>query len=530
MDILEIETSLIDLQTELDKVLPFADPSISILVKSQNLLFKNLMSMTSDLKKQNDEMQQQNKMLLSTIADLQETINDLKRQLNQNSQNSSKPPSADGYKRPKPKSMREKSGKKPGGQKGHAGAHMTVPHAPDETVLHYPKKCQKCKFLQRCINSENAFECAEKRYEADIEFRTVVTEHQAMKVCKCMRGPQLCGARAEFPDGINSRVRYGDNFAVLCSILNTYGAVSHSRIATIIRNIAGVSLSEGTVNSMVARCADKVEDAVDKTKKLLQESAVVHFDETGVRVGGRLHRVHNSSSGRYTYLTVSQKRGEAGIADNGVLPAFGGVAVHDCWASYFNFEIAGHAVCGVHLLREMNCVIENENLQTWAAKFKDFLLKWLKTTKEYLANGINELPDEKIKSFENEYDEIIKIAETEFPEPKPDASAKKRGRPKKGRVRALIERLIKYKDAVSRFVRDLAVPFDNNQAERDVRNIKTKAKVSGCFRSEDGAKNYLKIMSYIGTAAKNGINAYDALVAAFKGNSDIIFAQQGSEQ
>ena len=481
------------------------------------------MSMIMDMKTQILDAFQQNKTIQSTIEDLQKTIDELSRRLNQNSQNSSKPPSTDGYKKPNPKSSREKTGRKPGGQKGHAGAHMAVPHEPDETVLHYPKKCQKCKFLERCRNSESAFECGEKRYEADIEFKTVVTEHQAMKVCECRCGSQPCGAQGKFPEGINAYVRYGDNFAVLGSILNTYGAVSCSRIATIIRNIAGVSLSEGTVNSMVARCADKVEDAADKTKKLLQESAAVHFDETSV--GGRLHRVHNSSSDRYTYLTINPKRGEAGIADNGVLPAFGGVAVHDCWAPCFKFEIAKHAVCCVHLIRELNGVIEDEKLQTWATKFKDFLLKWLKTTKEYLSADKNELPDEKIKSFESEYDEIIKIAETEFPDPKPDASVKKRGRPKKGRVRALIERLIRHKDCVSYFVRSLAVPFDNNQAERDVRNIKTKAKVIGCFRSEDGAKNHLKIMSYIGTAAKNGINAYEALVAAFKGNSDIIFAE-----
>ena len=235
--------------------------------------------------------------------------------------------------------------------------------------------------------------------------------------------------------------------------------------------------------------------------------------------------MHNSSFDRYTYLTVNQIRGEAGIADNGALPAFGGVAVHDCRAPYFKFEIAKTAGFSFDEGEKEVGLFENEKLQTWATKFKDFLLKWLKTTKEYLAADKNELPDEKIKSFESEYGEIIKIAETEFPEPKPDASVKKRGRPKKGRVRALIERLIKYKDCVSYFVRDLGVPFDNNQAERDVRNVKIKAKVSGCLRSEEGAKNYLKIMSYIGTAAKNGINAYEALVAAFKGNSDIIFAE-----
>ena len=156
------------------------------------------------------------------------------------------------------------------------------------------------------------------------------------------------------------------------------------------------------------------------------------------------------------------------MMDNGVLPEFQGIAVHDCWSSYFKYMNAEHAICCVHLLRELNGIIENEKNQTWATKFKEFLLKWLKIKKETKENKekLEDLP-EKIKNYENEYDEIIKIAEKEFPIVE-NPTTKTRGRKKKGKVRALIYRLKKHKNAVSFFIRDLNVPFDNNQAERDV--------------------------------------------------------------
>ena len=527
MDLQEIKKISEELQSKLEKVLVSADPSLVILVKSLTMMLNALLSMMVAKEQQNEALIEQVSTLTKTILELQETIKDLKRQLGQNSQNSSKPPSTDGYKKPKPRSLREKTERKAGGQKGHKGAHMEIPHYPDKIVTHVPEKCKNCPLLERCKNNGRSFSCSEKRYEVNVEIKTIVTEHQLLRVRKCLCGEAPKGVKGEFPANLTGYVQYGDSFSVIATILNTFGAVSYNRIATIINNLTGLHLSEGTLTSMVSRCSSKLEVALNTIKEKLQGSKIVHFDETGVRVNGKLFWVHNSSTDKYTNLTINRKRGFEGIEDNGVLPNFKGIAIHDFWSAYYKFENARHGACDVHILRELNGVIDNEEKQTWASKFKDYLTKWLRNKKEFQESKIEKFPKEKIDEFENEYDEIIRLAEQEFPEIEP-SSKKKRGRIKQGKVRSLIMRLKTYKDAVSYYIRDFDVPFDNNQAERDVRNVKTKSKIAGSFRSEKGAKDYLRIISYINTAKKHGIDAYKALSAAFAGNADIIFGQ-GSE-
>lgn len=522
MDLQDIKNDSEELQAELDKALVSADPSVVVLVKSLSIVLNNLISMISEKDKQNAALIEQVSTLTTTIIELQEIIKELKRQLGQNSHNSSKPPSSDGYKKPKPRSLKEKNGRKPGGQKGHQGAHMEIPHEADEVIAHVPEKCKSCPFLEKCKSDEKAFTCSEKRYEVNVQVKTIVTEHQILKVKNCQSGELTKGVKGTFPNNLTAYVQYGNSFSVLGTILNTYGAVSYNRIAAMIKNLTGVSLSEGTLATMISKCSAKLEESFKKIKEKLHGNKIVHFDETGVRVDGKLNWVHNSSSEKYTYLTINAKRGYDGIEDNGVISNFKGIAIHDFWPAYYRFEDVKHGACDVHILRELNSVIDNEEKQTWASKFKGFLLKWLGIKKEAQEQKMTEISQEKIKEYEREYDEIIQIAEQEFPENEPPTE-RKRGRIKKGKVRSLIERLKTYKDAISYFIHDFDVPFDNNQAERDVRNVKIKSKIIGCFRSVEGAVNYLKIMSYISTAKKNDINAFDALSAAFAGNADIIF-------
>ena len=248
---------------------------------------------------------------------------------------------------------------------------MRLPHEPDNIVRHIPQKCKTCPFLNQCIQSQNVFTCAESRYEVNVVVKTKVTEHQVLAINECKCGC-LKGTKGEFPTELKAYVQYGNSFAVLASMLSTYGAVSYNRIATMIRNLTGVSLSEGTLTTMVKRCSLKIDGALDKIKETLQGSKVVHFDETGVRVNGETLWVHNSSSEKFTYLTINQKRGYDGMLDNGVLPEFQGIAVHDCWSSYFKYMNAEHAICCVHLLRELNGIIENEKNQTWATNLRSF--------------------------------------------------------------------------------------------------------------------------------------------------------------
>ena len=466
-----------------------------------------------------EKLSASNESLTTTIIELQETIKELRRQLDQNSQNSSKPPSSDGYHKPSPKSQRTKTGRKPGGQKGHQGNNMTIPHTPDEVMKHLPEKCKTCPHLTRCLQDDKIFTCAEKRYTVDVVVTTKVTEHQSLKAenCPCGESPE----NGLFPENVKAYVQYGDSVSVLVGLLNTYGAMSAMRIHVLIGSLLGVKLSTGTVTSMVSKCAEKVGKVLRKIKKLIEAGHVGHFDETGARTGGELHWVHNSSTDKYTYQTINKKRGKDGIDDNGVLLLFAGVAMHDCWSPYWKYEGIVHAICNAHLLRELTGIEGFEPDHTWATLFKTLLRSMKKAKERAEAKGKTELSYYLLHKFSQEYDRIMEIADKERPIP-PNPPGKKRGRKKNGKERALIERLKLLKDAVCLFIHDFKVPFDNNQAERDVRNVKTKIKVAGCFRTDKGAQDYLDVMSFLSTGRKHDISVFDALTAAFAGNAEIV--------
>lgn len=233
--------------------------------------------------------------------------------------------------------------------------------------------------------------------------------------------------------------------------------------------------------------------------------------------------MHNASNADYnTFLSIHKKRGWLGTNAAGVLPFYHGIVVHDCWGSYWKYKGVIHAICCAHLLRELNGVAENHPEQTWAPRFRELLLTMKKAKEEALAGGRDSVSCNQLELFDKQYDEIIKTAYTE--NPLPETRSKKRGRQKKSKVLNLIGRLEKYKASVCLFIKNFCVPFDNNQAERDIRMVKVKTKVSGCFRTMEGAQEYLTIMSHIGTARKHGINPYEAIRSALSGNPDIIFA------
>ena len=457
------------------------------------------------------------------VVTLEAAVSELKRRLGLNSQNSSKPPSSDGYAKPKPKSRRERSGKKRGGQKGHEGSNMEVPHEPDEVLQHMPEKCQNCPHLKECQENKN-FVCSESRYVVDVEIRTKVTEHQTMSPTHCPLKEQVDSA--QFPEDVKAHVQYGDSVTVLVGLLNTYGAISYERIHVILGGLMGVSLSTGTLVKMVGRCAAKVAPTLEEIRDLLTQNTVNHYDETGVRVNGHLYWVHNSSSADYTYQTLHKKRGSEGIEDNGVLRDSSGVAVHDCWGSYWYIPGVKHALCCAHLLRELEGILENTPDHTWAQEFAGLLLRMKAQKERDMACDKENAGTYHLHKFSREYDRIMQRADTQCPPP-PAPVEKKRGRKKLGKERSLLERLIGLKEDVCRFFTDYSVPFDNNQAERDLRNLKTKCKVSGCFRSEEGAKDHLSITSFISTGMKAGITSFNALKAAFRGMGKIVTEKCG---
>lgn len=457
--------------------------------------------------------------LRHVIDELKETIRELQAKLKRNSQNSSQPPSKDGPDKPRPRSQRKSTGRRPGGQKGHAGAHMEVPHEPDEVIRHLPGKCLSCPRLAECMAAGDVFACGARRYKVDVVVGTKVTEHQSLEAVSCPLGETV--PAAVFPEDVAAHVQYGDSVSVLAGLLNTYGAVSVSRIHVLLSSLMGVRLSPGTIASMISRCASKVGGTLALIKEKLTGEEVVHFDETGTDVNGKTLWVHNSSTPSLTYQTISGRRGQEGMEANGVLPGFGGIGVHDCWASYWKYEGIGHAVCCAHLLRELTWVEEFSPAHDWAPRFKSLLLDMKKAKERTLSRGGSGISQYYRKKFGDEYDRIIEDAEAVCPDA-PDPPCGRKGRKKKGKERSLIERLKSLKDSICMFLHNFIVPFDNNQAERDVRNVKTKTKVSGCFRTEEGAQDYLDVMSYLSTGMKHGVSVFDALSAAFAGNGSIV--------
>ena len=455
--------------------------------------------------------------LTAKIAEQQQTIKELEEKKNKNSKNSSKPPSSDGYAK-KPGSTRGKSGKKQGGQEGHDGTSLAQ-RMPDRVVGCMPQKCAKCPHHDECMAKAKV---TGSRQVIDAVVTAEVVQYDRYRVTNC----PLHGWSREgrFPEGVNGPVQYGDNLQALVVALNTVGAVSIARTHEILANVFGVPLSAATIKTMVSRCAGRLGDAIPEIGSRLMGSSVDNADETGIRVDGKLQWAHVLCNGRYTLIRLHPKRGWEAMEDIGYLPGFHGTLVHDCWASYWKHPGGiTHAVCCAHLLRELTGIEENHPEYTWPGKFKDLLLEMKKARDRRAEKGDTGLSSYYQRKFSGMYDEAIATAYAETPVPEP-APGKKKGRKKRGKVLALIDRLKEYKAAVCLFIKDFAVPFDNNQAERDLRMTKAKTKISGCFRTPEGAQEYLDIMSYTSTARKLGYNAYMAIQNAISGDPMFIFA------
>lgn len=484
------------------------------------------MEFVQQLMEQNSKLTAQNEALLLQVAQLTEKVDELTRiikelqeKTNKNSKNSSKPPSSDGLKKPpvnKNQSLRQKSGRKPGAQDGHNGVHLSVFSKPDDIKYYMHSDCCDCPYHDKCLEKA----CIkETRHEIDSEVVVKVTAHEQVLVTNCpLHGGEKAGC---FPAEIKATVQYGKNLQAMVVAFNTVGSVSIIRIHEILSSIFNIPISTGTIKNMVTRCADSLKGTYEQIRQHMIKLDMLHCDETGTRVEGKTWWVHNASDRYFTYLAIHRKRGRIGMDAAGVLPEFRGITVHDCWGSYWKYPEVTHAICCAHLLRELNGVEENHPDQTWATKFKELLITMKKVKEKALEDEKETVSYYCLHKYEKQYDDILKTAYEE--NPLPENTLKKRGRKKKGKVLNLICRLDKYKESVCLFLKNLSVPFDNNQAERDLRMIKVKTKVSGCFRSESGAQEYLTIMSYIGTARKHGINAFTAVREALNGNPNIIF-------
>ena len=449
------------------------------------------------------------KLLQQQLA-LETRIKALEDKQKKTSRNSSKPPSGDGFGK-RTKSLRKKSERPSGGQKGHPGSTLEWREQVDAVVTHAVDECQNCG---ASLSTAAVIKHERRQVHELPPLKLQVIEHQAEIKC-CAQCETM--SRAVFPAEVNSRVQYGSGLRGLMVYLMDAQLLPSDRTREVLSEVFGCEVSEGTLYNAREKCFEQLAPVEQQIKAGIEAAEVMHCDETGLRVNRKLWWLHVASSAALTYYFVHPKRGRKAIDEMGILANFSGVSIHDGWASYFRYDCA-HGLCNAHHLRELRFIVERYE-QPWAEQMMTLLCDIKAQVDIAKAEEKRSLSEEQLIDFELKYQTLLMDGFKANPPPPVDDNApKKRGRIKQSPPKNLLDRLDLHDTAVLAFMFDFRVPFDNNQAERDVRMMKLKQKISGCFRSATGSHQFCRIRGYISTLRKQGLTLLDALRSTFTAN------------
>lgn len=442
------------------------------------------------------------------IKALENQVKELQDRLGLNSSNSSKPPSTNSPFAQKPK-ITSNAKRKAGGQTGHEGKNLKMVEHPDVVIVSTPEVCQECgvslaKTPSRLIASRQVFDLPVLKIE--------VTEHHVYaKKCPCCKALN----KGSFPSGVTAPTQYGKRFDAVISYLSIHQMLPYERITQVMQDLFGHPISEGVILNALSRVEAQLEPFNILTKEALLASPILHVDETGMNVRGKLHWAHIALSKDAAQCLLHPKRGADAIKQMAILPSYRAIAVHDHWKPYESIKGSfEHAFCNAHHLRELTRVTQLDK-QQWSEELSNLLLSAHHAIIHAKAKGKERLSPHRVKRFNVWYDSIVASASVTYSATQKKSG--KRGRPKQSFAKNLLDRLIKYKEETLRFITNFDVPFTNNAAERGLRMMKVKEKISGCFMSQKGGRIFMNIYAYILSVKKNGITIMQALLDAMNG-------------
>jgi transposase len=450
---------------------------------------------------------------LAEIERLKKKIENLETSFLKDSHNSHKPPSTDAFAKPRrTRSLRERSGLKPGGQSGHPGHHLAQEPDPNETRIHPVYECGRCGTRLKTLPLTQY----ETRQVIDIRDGTKwIVEHRAeMKICPNCDSMNHGG----FPPEARAYVCYGPELRRIALYLSCYQLIPHARACEMLTHLYGLTLKPGSVHRFAIEASRELKSWENKAKSQIIGAPVAHFDETGIKYNGDLNWIHAAATSDTTVFVPHEKRGPEAMSSAGILTHFKGWAVHDGWRAYFNYqsEPQPHALCNVHHLRELTFIEETEKRAKWATKMKALLKHTLHHIHRRRAQGLALRP-RWIRYMEQRFDKVLRSgyrcygkSMPRIPRPPSTGPHTKRAQGEK-----LLNRLHYYREETLAFLKHPGVPFSNNLVERDIRMFKVKQKISGCFRSFGGAKAFCRVRSFLSTAIKRSQNPFHALAEVF---------------